>query len=118
MEKKITKRDRFNELLNLEEVKRDQALTNFIKHEIELLDRKNVNKKPSTTQLAYEGIKAEILATLEKDKSYTVTEIMKLIPACADFTNQRMSAIIKQMNVNDKTLERSVEKGRAYFKLM
>ena len=40
-EKKITKRDRFNELLGIPAVAENEGLVEFIEHEIELLDKKN-----------------------------------------------------------------------------
>ena len=41
----------------------------FLNHELELLDRKNtVDKKPTATQVANEGIKADIKAFLDAHK--------------------------------------------------
>ena len=113
--KKITKRDRFAELLTLAEVKANTDLVQFIEHEIELLAKKNsADKKPTAQQTANEAIKADILATMEEGKLYTITELMKIVPSCADLTNQRVSALVRQMlNIS---IERIEDKRKAYFK--
>lgn len=115
MSKKLTKRDHFTKLLTLEEVKANPALVAFIEHEIELLAKKNgSDKKPTAQQTANEGIKADILATMEEGKLYTITELMKVVPSCADLTNQRVSALVRQMlNIS---IERIEDKRKAYFR--
>lgn len=113
--KKITKRDRFTELLTLAEVKANPELVSFIEHEIELLAKKNsADKKPTAQQTANEAIKADILATMEEGKLYTITELMKIVPSCADLTNQRVSALVRQML--SVSIERIEDKRKAYFK--
>ena len=57
--KKMTKRDYFNALLNVEEVKANSAMVTFIEHELELLSKKNASdRKPTATQKENEAIKA------------------------------------------------------------
>lgn len=115
--KKLTKRDHFNALLNIPAVANDEALTAFVKHELELLDRKNSGeKKPTATQVANEGIKTAILEGMEPDRLYTVTEIIKEVDGCADLSNQRVSALLRQM-VNDGKVVKSVDKRKSYFAL-
>ena len=57
--KKLTKRDYFNQLLKLDEVKGNEKLVKFISHELELLAKKNASDKSklSATQIANEEIK-------------------------------------------------------------
>ena len=113
--KKPTKRDNFNALLKLPEVANNPAFVEFIKHEIELLDKKNsAEKKPTAQQTANEGIKSAILATLEQGKGYTITDIIKTVPECADLTNQRVSALMRQL-IEDKVIVRTEDKRKAYF---
>lgn len=115
--KKPTKRDNYNALLSLAEVKTNPALVEFINHEIELLDKKNSSeKKPTAQQTANDSIKAAILDTLERGKAYTITEIIKVVPECADLTNQRVSAIVRQLK-DDTLLIRTEDKRKAYFSL-
>ena len=87
----------------------------FIDHELELLSKKNsAEKKPTAVQVANEGIKAAIYESMEATRLYTVTEIIKEIPACADLTNQRVAALLRQMM--PEQVERIEEKRKAYFR--
>ena len=81
--RKPTKRDNFNALLKLSEVKADPKLVEFITHEIELLDRKNtVDKKPTKTQQENEVIKSSVLSAMEANRLYSISEMLKEFPAC------------------------------------
>lgn len=114
--KKITKRDRFNALLSLSEVQANADLVAFIKHEIELLDKKNSGEKKLTAQqTANEGIKAAIVAGMTPNRLYTVSEIQKEISECAELSNQRVSALLRQMI--GKEIVRTEDKRKAYFSL-
>lgn len=89
----------------------------FIDHEVELLNKKNsAEKKPTANQIANEGVKKAIVEGMEPNRMYTITEIIKEIPACAEMTNQRVSAIIRQMIGTD--VERIEEKRKAYFRVI
>ena len=113
--KKMTKRDHFNTLLALEEVKSNPTLVEFIEHELELLAKKNsAEKKPTAQQIANKGVQEAILEAMEPNRLYTITELIKEVPACAEMTNQRVSAIVRQML--DITVERVEEKRKAYFR--
>lgn len=113
--KKPTKRDNFNALLNIPDVKNNPELVTFIKHEIELLDKKNsADKKPTANQLANQGIQAAILNGMEDGKMYTITDLIKSIPECAELTNQRVSALVRQMV--PEYIERIEDKKKAYFR--
>ena len=80
--RKPTKRDNFNALLKLSEVKADPKLVEFITHEIELLDRKNtVDKKPTKTQQENEVIKSAVLSAMEANRLYSISEMLKEFPA-------------------------------------
>lgn len=114
--KKLTKRDHFNALLNIGEVAENPVLVEFINHELELLAKKNASeKKPTAVQVANEGIKTAIYEGMEDDRLYTITEVIKEVPECADLTNQRVSALMRQMR-DDGKVERIEEKRKAYFR--
>lgn len=114
--KKLTKRDHFNTLLTLSEVKSNPVLVDFIEHELELLAKKNsADKKPTAVQVANEGIKDAIYEGMQENRLYTITELIKEIPECADLTNQRVSALIRQLK-DDNKVERIEEKRKAYFR--
>lgn len=116
--KKLTKKDHFNALLAIADVAQNQTLVDFINHELELLAKKNSSeKKPTAVQIANEGIKADILEGMEANRLYTITELIKEIPACNDLTNQRVSSLVRQMyDCENPTIERIEEKRKAYFR--
>ena len=112
--KKVTKREMF------EGIKANYNLTTdeiaFIDHELELLAKKNAStgeRKPTATQRANEGVKEEILAVLS-DEAVTVTEIVKTLDA--DYTNQKISALLRQL-IADGKVEKVVDKRKSLFKL-
>jgi hypothetical protein len=111
---KLTKAQKYGMLKDLAEVKANPVLVEFIDHELELLAKKNSSeKKPTAQQTANEGIKAEILAGMEVGKRYTITDLIKEIPACAELTNQRVSSLVRQMMPT--SIERVEDKRKAYF---
>ena len=111
---KLTKAQKYGMLKDLAEVKANPVLVEFIDHELELLAKKNSSeKKPTAQQTANEGIKAEILAGMEVGKRYTITDLIKEIPACAELTNQRVSSLVRQMIPT--SIERVEDKRKAYF---
>ena len=112
--KKITKREKFEMLLAMESVKENGMLVEFIEHEIELLARKNGSeKKPTAQQTANAEIQKAILESMEVGKRYTITELIKTVPACAELTNQRVYALVRQLMPTN--IERVEEKKKAYF---
>ena len=112
--KKITKREKFEMLLAMESVKSNEMLVEFIEHEIELLARKNGSeKKPTAQQTANAEIQKAILESMKVGKRYTITELIKTVPACAELTNQRVSALVRQLMPT--YIERVEEKKKAYF---
>lgn len=116
--KKLTKRDHFTTLLNLSEVKANPVLVDFIEHELELLAKKNsAEKKPTAAQVANKGIKSAIYNTMQENRLYTITELIKEVPECAELSNQRVSALVRQMyDCAEPVLERVEEKRKAYFR--
>lgn len=113
--KKMTKRDYFNALLALDEVKGNAALVEFVNHEVELLAKKNsAEKKPTAVQVANEGIKDAIYNGMADNTLYTISELQKKIPECEELTNQRISALIRQM-IADGKVTRTEDKRKAYF---
>lgn len=128
---RLTKRDFFNAILSKVDMdatydisKGDATVkvsgadvAGFLNHELELLDRKNtVDKKPTATQVANEGIKADIKAFLDahKGEKFTVSALMKSVPSIADASNQKVSSLVRQM-VLDGQADRIEDKRKAYF---
>ena len=117
-EKKLTKREKFEMLKGIADVKANPILAEFIDHELELLAKKNsTDKKPTAVQIANEGIKDVIYSTLsENGGKMTITELMKANEELGELSNQRISALIRQL-VADGKVERTEEKRKAYFKV-
>ena len=114
--KKMTKADYFKQILANYNLTEDEQ--NFINHELELLAKKNsAEKKPTAVQVANEGIKDAILDGMVEGTLYTITDLIKTIPALADLTNQRVSALVRQLK-DDGKVERIEEKRKAYFRLV
>ena len=111
---KLTKREKFAMLLEIEEVAQNEMLVEFINHELELLASKNVNRKPTAQQVANASIIDAIVDGMEVGKLYTITDLIKTIPECADLTNQRVSALVR--SVLETRIERIEEKKKAYFR--
>ena len=114
MTTKMTKRDYFNQIKSH---LTDEAEIAFIDHELELLAKKNsAERKPTAVQVANEGIKTAILSALS-ETPVTISELQKSAPELAELTNQRISALVRQL-VNDGSVIRSEDKRKAYFALV
>lgn len=113
--KKLTKREKFEMIANIAEVKANPVLVEFVEHELELLAKKNsADKKPTAQQVANDAIKTAILNGMADNHLYTVTEIQKEVAECAELSNQRVSALLRQMVVDGQVV-RTEDKRKAYF---
>ena len=79
-----------------------------------IVKKNSAERKPTATQKANDGYKAEILDGMEDGKAYTITDLIKSIPAIAELSNQLVSAIVRQL-VEAGSVERSEVKRKAYF---
>lgn len=120
--KKVTKRENFGKVL--EYVKDNAELVAFINHEIELLDKKSASKGSSKTQKENIELKDVIYNELAKcEKPITVTDLMKGSEIITNYTledgrplsNQKVSAILKMLVDNDKTVVRTTDKKKTFF---
>ncbi len=76
--------------------------------------KNSAERKPTATQKANEGYKEAILNFMEVDKKYTITDLMKEVVELVDLSNQRVSALVRQLK-DDGLVERTEEKRKAYF---
>ena len=119
--KKMTKREIF------EEIKATYALSEkhiaFIDHELELLAKKNVSstgeKKLTATQMANEGLKAEIFEHMNTNPNrlFTIGELIKEVPSCAELSTSKVSAMLTQL-IKAEKVERISDKRKSYFKVL
>lgn len=81
----------------------------------ESISKKNsAERKPTATQKVNEGYKEAILSFMEVGKKYTISELMKSVVEIADLSNQRVSALVRQLKESG-LVERTEEKRKAYF---
>ena len=114
--KKPTKRDHFNALLTIPAVANDEALTAFVKHELELLDRKNSGeKKPTKAQQENMALKEDILACMEDGRLYTISEMIKEFPCCEGLTAPKVTAIFTRLLVPEGSVVNTKDKRKSYY---
>lgn len=118
MEKRVTKKENFGMLRAMAEQLGRTDLVDFIDHEIELIEKKASSKTQTATQKANEEIKTKIIDFLvaNAEKQFTVTELQAEMPEMAEYSNQKVSALISQL-VKAETVERVVDKKKSYFKI-
>lgn len=114
MAKKLTIVEKFG--MVREFVKDNEMLCEFIDNEIAKVEKKNANRKPSAMQTANEQIKSAIVEGMVEGKQYTITEMIKSIPACAELTNQKVSALVRQLK-DENLVVKAEAKGKSYFSL-
>lgn len=113
MTNKMTKREMFLQILSHTT---DEAEQQFIQHEIDLLNAKTANRKPTATQTLNESYKALIVEFLEGGKSCTATEVLTSIPDLSSFQIPKVSALLRSL-IEDGKVVRTVVKGKAMFSL-
>lgn len=120
--KKMTKRDYFNGLLGVLENHKDsienyEEFKAFIEREIELLNKKRSNSKPTKMQIENEKIKEKILIAFEKiDEPVTITELAKM-DGLTEYSNQKLSVLCHQLVDEHKVVNTKVKKV-SYFKIV
>ena len=112
MANKKTKREFFGEIREI--VKENTELVAFIDHELELLDKKTSAKstKVNTEQVELMG---KIVDALNKiGRSVTISELQKENAEMAEYSNQKLSAMLKKL-VDNKQVTKIVDKKKSYF---
>ena len=123
MTKKMTKKDYYNVLLSIAEVKANDSLVKFIENELELLAKKNNgDRKPTAAQKANEDLKAFILEemTANPNKLYTATDVMKAVQPLVDYelSNQKISALLRTLgDKGTDEVKKIVDKRKSYFQI-
>ena len=111
---KVTKKDRFMEIINIATELGRQDVVDFCNHEIELLSKKK--SKETKAQAENTVLMATLLEELKAiGKAVTISEFMKVSETVAekDLSNQKISALFGKMK--GITIDREVVKGKAYF---
>lgn len=120
MSNKITKKERFEEIVKIAENLGNEGLKEFALHEIELLENKRNSKTATATQKANEGLKENIVNFLTENKGnkYTITDLIAQVPEFQELevtlTNQKVSALCKQL-VDGGDIKKITEKKKSLF---
>ena len=112
MANKKTKREFFGEIREI--VKENTELVAFIDHELELLNKKTSAKstKVNTEQVELMG---KIVDALNKiGRSVTISELQKENAEMAEYSNQKLSAMLKKL-VDNKQVTKMIDKKKSYF---
>lgn len=117
--KKITKKEMFAMVMEVvanSTVENKAEMENFIAHEIELLEKKSSKSGQSKTQKENEILKEEIFAELSKlEDKVTVSEFQAVTRfAPPEFSNQKISALLNQLEKTGK-VKKEVIKKKSYF---
>ena len=112
---KMTKAQMFAMIKEVEGVKDNADMVAFIDHELELLAKKSANKKPTKTQEENENIKVDILDNLSSE-GVTVSELQAKSDVLGGLSNQRVSALLRQLIAEGKVVK-TVDKKKSYFSL-
>lgn len=114
--KKATKKEMFGKLIELAQENERTDLIEFCEHEIDLLNKKASASGQSKTQAENEKIKVVIAEELTRiARAVTVSELQKESTELENFSNQKLSALLKQMVENDKTVTKIIDKKKSLF---
>ena len=119
MEKRVTKRERFNVLREMAVAANKPELVDFIDHELALLEKKNAaDRKPTAKAVENGSLREAIVSVMERGKLYSLSELAAAVPALNGSTPQRMSGLVKPLTEGDApALVKTIDKRKAYFSL-
>lgn len=117
MEKKLTKREKFEMVKGILEKNNRNDLVEFINHEIELVNRKRTSSgKLTPKQEENEKIKDLIVSILERENcGMTVTQLMKT-DELSEHSMNKLTALVTQLK-NEHRVFRYIEKRVTYFRI-
>lgn len=119
MANKITKREVITSMLQNEVVKANPTWVDYLTHEIELMDNKKANKKATATQVENEGIKDRILEALgQVGKAVTISELQVADANLAQYSTSKLSALMRQLVVDEGRVAKTIDKKRSLFSLV
>lgn len=115
--KKPTLKEMYADLLTIPAVAENPDRVAFINGRIEALAKKSASTKGKATkvQKENEGTKELILAVLRTmENGATCTELIKADEGLGEFSNQKLSALLRQM-IAEGVVTRAEVKGKAVF---
>ena len=113
--KKVTKKEMFGRLIELAQENERTDLVEFCEHEIELLNKKASASGQTKAQAENEKIKVVIAEELTRiARAVTISELIKESENLGQYSNQKLSALLKQM-VESGTVTKIVDKKKSLF---
>lgn len=111
---KMTKKEVFAYIA--EAMADNEMVVDFCNHEIELLERKASKGSGQTkTQKENEDLKVKIVSALrEIGKAVTITDLQKENAEMAEYSNQKISALLRQL-VDSNEVVKVTDKKKSYF---
>ena len=120
MEKKMTNKEWFAVLASVVEASEMENKTEalaFINHEVELLEKKSAKSGQTKTQKENVEVMEKIKSALgEVGKAVTITELQAASTEIAEYSNQKLSALLKKL-VESGEVVKTTEKKKSYFSL-
>ena len=120
MEKKMTKREKFEMLKAL--VKDNDMLVEFIDHEIELLDKKKSNGNAKANEKMEKSVELVYNALVSADMSVSASELIakggldELANEFGVVSTQKVSAYLNKLVASGKVV-RYTDKKKTYFRI-
>ena len=112
MANKKTKKDLFLEVREV--VAGNEELVAFVDHELELLDKKASTKSTKVNDEQVALMEKIVNALNEIGRSVTISELQKENAEMAEYSNQKLSAMLKKL-VDNKQVTKMVDKKKSYF---
>ena len=112
MANKKTKKDLFLEVREV--VAGNEELVAFIDHELELLNKKASTKSTKVNDEQVALMEKIVNALNEIGRSVTISELQKENAEMAEYSNQKLSAMLKKL-VDNKQVTKIVDKKKSYF---
>lgn len=112
MANKKTKKDLFLEVREV--VAGNEELVAFVDHELELLNKKASTKSTKANNEQVALMEKIVNALNEIGRSVTISELQKENAEMAEYSNQKLSAMLKKL-VDNKQVTKIVDKKKSYF---
>ena len=112
MANKKTKKDLFLEVREV--VAGNEELVAFVDHELELLNKKTSTKSTKVNEEQVALMEKIVNALNEIGRSVTISELQKENAEMAEYSNQKLSAMLKKL-VDNKQVTKIVDKKKSYF---
>ena len=112
MANKKTKKDLFLEVREV--VAGNEELVAFVDHELELLDKKASTKSTKVNDEQVSLMEKIVNVLNEIGRSVTISELQKENVEMAEYSNQKLSAMLKKL-VDNKQVTKMVDKKKSYF---